>query len=348
MTKNNNYARQFNIVDIAEKAGVSRSTVSRVLNNDPYVSDKTRSRVLDIINEVGYAPNMAARMLRTQRTNIIAVVIPDPLGNIFASDNPHYYSSIIQSITEVAQQRNYAMLLWVGSLDEAKDQFYNRILQNRIMDGMLIASSIEGEDALFERLLQIELPFVVVGSPMYYQDQVSYVTIDNRAAARRAVQHLIDQGRKNIATITGDWHNEDTQARLMGYRDALLQNNLTIDDELIVPARYNRQYGYNAMQTLLAKENPIDAVFAGSDMIAFGVMDAITHAGLRIPHDISVVGFDDLPTAREFNPPLTTIRQPIFGKAEVATNLLLDQINNPKPSPRGVILPTELIYRAST
>jgi DNA-binding LacI/PurR family transcriptional regulator len=348
MTKNNHYARQFNIVDIAEKAGVSRSTVSRVLNNDPYVSDKTRSRVLDVINEVGYSPNVAARMLRTQRTNIIAVVIPDPLGNIFASDNPHYYSAIIQSITEVAQQRDYAMLLWVGTMDEAKDQFYNRILRNRIMDGMLIASSVAGEDALFERLLQIELPFVVIGSPMYYQDQVSYVTIDNRAAARRAVQHLIDQGRKHIATITGDWHTEDTQARLSGYRDALVQNQLDIDEELIVKARYNRRYGYEAMETLLATGKPIDAVFAGSDMIAFGVIDAIHESGLRVPQDISVVGFDDLPSAREFNPPLTSIRQPIFGKAEVATNLLLDQIDNPKPSPRGVILPTELISRASS
>lgn len=348
MTKNNSYNRQFNIIDIAEKAGVSRSTVSRVLNNDPYVSEKTRSRVLDIINEVGYSPNVAARMLRTQRTNIIAVVVPDPLGNIFASDNPHYYSSIIQSITEVTQKRDYAMLLWVGTMDEAKDQFYNRILRNRLMDGMLIASSVAGEDALFERLLQIELPFVVIGSPMYYQDQVSYVTIDNRAAARRAVQHLVDQGRKHIATITGDWHNEDTQARLAGYRDALIHNNLPVDDDLISISKYNRKVGFEAMQTLLSKGKPIDAVFAGSDMIAFGAIDAIVDAGLRVPQDIAVVGFDDLPTARECNPPLTTIRQPIFGKAEVATNLLIDQIDNPKPSPRGVILPTELICRASS
>lgn len=348
MTKNNHYNRQFNIVDIAEKAGVSRSTVSRVINNDPYVSEKTRNKVLDVINAVGYSPNVAARMLRTQRTNIIAVVIPDPLGNIFASDNPHYYSSIIQSITEVTQQRNYAMLLWVGTMDEAKDQFYNRILRNRIMDGMLIASSVSGEDALFERLLQIELPFVVIGSPMYYQDQVSYVTIDNRAAARRGVQHLIDQGRTHIATITGDWHTEDTQSRLAGYRDALAENNLPADEDLVIIAKYNRTLGYEAMKTLLSRGKPIDGVFAGSDMIAFGAIDAIVDSGLRVPQDVAVVGFDDLPTAREFNPPLTTIRQPIFGKAEVATNLLLDQIDNPKPSSRGVILPTELISRASS
>jgi len=342
--------RKISLVDVAERAGVSRSTVSRVVNKDEYVSESTRQVVLKAIKELGYVPNVAARSLRTQRTQVIAVVMPDPLSHIFSTDNPHYYSALIQTISEVAQARDYAMLLWVGPLDGEREQYYDNILKKRIMDGLIIAASVDDEDFFVDELLSLQMPFVVIGRPMTmtHADQVSYISIDNVKAAEQGVDFLVSQGYRRIAKIAGNWNNADSKERVDGYKNALHRHGLPVDPDLIKVDTFSRQAGYRQMHALLAENHDIDAVFAGSDIIALGALDALGELGLRVPDDIALLGFDDMPEAANVEPPLTTIRQSITGKAEQATQLLLDLIEGRVEAPKHILLPVELIQRAST
>src|SRR5687768_381473 len=194
----NKRSRHFNLNDIAKRAGVSRSTVSRVLNDDGYVSDETRQTVQSIIKELGYSPNMGARMLRTQRTNVIGVVIPHSISNVFGDGDPHYFATLIQGIAVTAQMRDFAPVLWIGNADEAGESYYRRISQNRLVDGLVIVTSISTEYQLVDNLMKTGLPFVMIGRPLKYADSMNYVYIDNRQAGRMAVQHLLKVGRRHI------------------------------------------------------------------------------------------------------------------------------------------------------
>lgn len=329
--------------DIARQAGVSRSTVSRVINGERYVSETTRRKVMAIIEAEGFIPNPAARALVTQRTNVIGVVIPHPLQDVFSADDPHYFSTIIQGISDTTQRRDYATLLWLGNSNEDASRFYRRVLQYRMMDGLVIIASIEGEEMLVSNMLDNDTPFVMIGRPLQHADKISYVNVDNERAAKQAVQHLFSQGRKRIGTITGDPENVDARDRLQGYRKAFLALGLRIDDQLIVHGRFTREWGYICMKQLLIQN--VDAVFAANDSIAAGAMDAIQEVGLRVPEDIAVIGFDDLPLATSTTPGLTTVRQPIHGKAARATALLLDLIEGKVQTPAQVLLPTQLVIR---
>jgi LacI family transcriptional regulator len=338
--------RKISLIDVAAQAGVSRSTVSRVINNDAYVSDATREKVLAVIKESGYVPNMAARSLRTQRNQVIAVVIPDPLSHVFSSDNPYYFSTIIQSITEVSQQRDYAMLLWVGSLDGRRERFYERILEKRIMDGLILAASVDEEMFFIEELLTIDIPFVMIGRPTIQPDVINYVSIDNVNASKTATEYLIQQGYRRIATIAGNWNNIDSHERLEGYKQALEAHDIPYDESLVRIDMFTMAAGYRQAKDLITQG--IDAIVAGSDIIAIGAMQAIQEAGLSIPDDVALIGFDDIPNARNATPPLTTIRQPIDRKAETAASLLLDILAGKANEPQQILLPTELVVRSST
>jgi LacI family transcriptional regulator len=343
----NKHSRHLNLTDIADRAGVSRSTVSRVLNDDGYVSEETRQRVKSIINELGYSPNMGARMLRTQRTNVIGVVIPHTFRNVFTEGDPHYFATLIQAVSVSAQQRDYAPVLWMGYSDEAAESFYRRISQNRLMDGLLIVASVANEYPLIHNLLQGKIHFVMIGRPLKDADRINYVNVDNVQAARQAVQHLLKVGRRRIGHIAGDMTNADAIDRLTGYKEMLKSAGIPVDERLIVNGLFSQDTGYLQMQHLLRQVPDIDGVFAGSDLIALGAIQAIQEAGLRVPEDISVVGFDDLPMAKVSNPPLTTIYQPISQKAEMATSLLLDVIEEQEETPTRVSLPARLVIRES-
>ncbi len=331
--------------DIARQAGVSRSTVSRVINGERYVSDLTRQKVMRVIEAEQFTPNPAARALVTQRTSVIGVVIPHPLQDVFSADDPHYFSTIIQGISDKTQQRDYATLLWLGNSNEEATRFYRRVLQYRMMDGLVIIASVDGEEMLVENLLASHIPFVMLGRPLRTPEAINYVSIDNVSAAQQAVQHLFSQGKTRIATITGDIENADAQDRLQGYRQAHQLLGIPLDETLIVKGRFNRAWGYRSMKQLL--KQGVDAVFAANDSIAVGALRAIQEAGLRIPEDIAVVGFDDLPLAATTTPALTTVRQPIYAKAARATELLLDLLEGRAQSPAQILLPTQLVIRHS-
>ena len=326
--------------DIARKAGVSRSTVSRVINNEPYVSQKTRDRVMAVIERESFAPNPAARALVTQRTQIVGVVIPGNV-NVFFTDNS-YYPMLLQGIGGTTHDRDYAMLLWLGQLHEDGEHFSRRVRNNRLMDGLLIASLIASHP-LFQDLDQLRMPFVMVDRPVAFDDKINYVTIDNVHAAQTAVRHLIGLGRRRIAHITGHVSISDGRDRLLGYKRALEKSGLPADPNLIYEGLFDRDRGYFGMKHLLQYKP--DALFAASDTIAQGALRAIREAGLRVPDDIAIVGFDDLDIASETEPALTTIRQPIQEKGARAAQLLIDLIEGNVDAPQHILLPTELVIR---
>lgn len=334
-------AKRPSLEDVARKAGVSRSTVSRVINHDPNVKTTTREHVLKIIEQVHYNPSAVARSMVTGRTQVVGVVIPHEF-HVFFND-PFYFPALLEGVSATTTERDYAMLLWVRQSGEDEGIFYRRILQNGLMDGVIIASA-STRTPLVAYLLEMNIPLAMVERPGSHEDRVSYVTIDNIGATRSVLEHLIGCGRRRIALVAGNEDNMDGRERLETFHEFMGDAGLPHD--LIVNGEFQRHEAYEATKTLLDKD--IDAIFACSDMMAQGVYMALTEAGLRVPDDIAVVGFDDLPTAMHLSPPLTTVRQPLREKGAISTALLLDQIEGKSHEARHIVLPTTLIVREST
>ncbi len=321
---------------IAELSGVSRSTVSRVINNDPRVSEATRRLVLDIVRKERYRPNLAARGLASGRTNVIAAVIP---GGVDELTDP-FFLRLLQGMAIAADERDHFVMLSLG--DGGFRHTVDEIARQGVVAGTVFAGA-RVDDPLLQRLADSQTPMVSVGRSD--DDRIGWVDIDNRGSAQQITSHLLRLGHRRVATIAGDPQAPVSAERLAGYKDAIRAFGLSVDETLICPAEFSEAGGRAAMR-LLVEHRP-DAVFAASDRVAAGALNEIRAAGLRIPDDIALAGFDDMPLAAEMEPPLTTIRQrpERFGEAAVA--LLLDQIADPNGSPKRVILPTELIVRAS-
>jgi LacI family transcriptional regulator len=329
-----------NLVDIAKLAGVSRSTVSRVINNDPRVSDRTRQRVLEVIERENFRPNLAARALVTRRSRTLSLVIPQQFAKIFVDP---YFPILIQGILHEAARHDYAVTMWLGDSLEQPDEFCARVLNYGLSDGVLVASNIV-DDPLIPRLYESDIPFVLVGRARY--PQMYAVDVDNRANARLAVEHLYESGYRRIATVAGPQYMSAAQDRLDGYYEGLRRLGLPRDLSLVAEGDFDRASGHRAMQRLLPQMP--DAVFAASDVMAAGVLDAIHEAGLRVPDDIAVVGHDDLPVAEQTNPPLTTVHQPVERLGSAAASLLIDRLHGAIDTPRQIKLETYLVVRGSS
>ncbi len=321
------------IKDIARVAGVSRSTVSRVVNNEAHVNKHTRARVLEVIERLNYTPNQAARALVTQRSQVVGVVLPGT-ANVFFADNS-YFPMLLQGIVEAGNNHEQSMLLCLGNVDEPREHFSRRILRNRMCDGFIIAS-IENDDPLIDHLVQSVPYFVMMERPQRYEDRISHVTVDNVQGGQLATQHLISLGYQRIAHITGHLNIADGQDRLTGYLKALELAGIPYNADLVSYGRFSFLAGYEGMKALLS-QHP-DAVFVSSDTAARGAIQAIQDAGLRVPEDIGIVGFDDLDVATKTTPHLTTIRQPVQQKGAVAVQLLLDLVGGHKHSPQHMVI----------
>lgn len=324
---------------IAELAGVSRSTASRVLRNQGSVSRRARQRVLEIVEETGYQPNAAARLLAGQRTNIIGLVIAEPSQSLFTDP---YFPRVIQGVTQATNQYNQTLSLFLFHTKEDESRLSNKILHNQMVDGIIITGT-HMDDPLLPKLIESDLPFVMIG---YHDDpQVNFIDSDNISGAYTAVTYLVRLGYERIGHITGHMNNQAARNRLQGYRNGLRDRGRAIVEELIVFGDYSEISGYDGMRNLL-KHN-VDAVFVASDSMAMGTIRAVHDAGLRVPEDVAVVGFDDLPVALRSEPQLTTIRQPIRRTGSMAVEMLLDVLDNGAHPARRITLPTELIVRAS-
>lgn len=328
---------KLNLEDIAKLAGVSRSTVSRVINNHPYVSSDTRQKVLQVVQEHNFRPNLAARALVTQQTRVVSLVIPQAVNTTFIDP---YFSVIIQSIMVRAQQHDYAVMLWVGNDSEDIDRFADRILNNTFFDGVLVTTAISN-DPLLPRLQATGFPFVVIGLPEL--SDANYIDVDNVRGAQMAVSHLLRLGRERIGLIAGPLSMFSARHRLQGYRQALERDGRAVDPNLIVEGNYTENTGYLAARTLL--RHNVDAIFACNDMMAIGAIRAINEQGLCVPEDVSVIGFDDAPTITPTPIALTTVRQPIALLGQTAIQALIDLLAGTLPIPHQVSLPVELIVR---
>ncbi len=325
--------------EIAKQAGVSRSTVSRVLNQHPNVSESARERVLAVTQRLDFHPNILARSLAGGRTRVLGLVIPMGVTTLFADP---YFPVLIQGIASACNARDYSVMLWLAEPEQER-RMIQKLLQGGMIDGVIVASMLIN-DPLISALTERKMPFILMGRHPTDQ-RVSYVDVDNRNSAREMVAYMLRLGYRRIATITGP-HNMIAGAdRLEGYQVALRERGIPVDPALICSGDFSEAGGYSAMQHLLPHEP--DAVFCASDMMAYGALRAIKEAGKRVPADIGLAGFDDMPLSARTEPPLTTVRQPIHRSGAVMAETLIDLIEEGESRPRRVILPTELVIRGS-
>ncbi|MBN2146315.1 MAG: LacI family DNA-binding transcriptional regulator [Anaerolineales bacterium] len=326
--------------DIARLAGVSRSTVSRVINDQSSVSEGVRQRVRQVIEDTGFHPNQAARALASQRTYVIGLVIPRSTS-IFFSDP--YFPRLTMGIAEACNRENYTLSLFLFHTEDDETRLFPRITRKGLVDGIIIQAT-QAADELFAQVRYSNVPYIVAGRPLNLPD-VSYVDVDNVAGAHSAVRHLVRLGRRRIGHIAGPLNTTAGLDRIEGYRIAMNESGLPIEENLIAEGDFTEEGGYYAARSILA-EHP-DAIFIAADLMAAGAIRAIREAGLSVPRDIAIVSYDDLPPATLSSPPLTTIRQPIRRLGIRLVETLLDIIENgPKPT-RRVLFDTELVIRDS-
>lgn len=327
------------IIEIAKHAGVSRSTVSRVINDDPNVNSTTRQRVRSVMQRLNFQPNAAARGLAAGKTRILGLVIPMGVAALFSDP---YFPLLIQGISAACNQLDYSTMLWLAE-PEYERRTIQQIVSAGLIDGVIVASALT-DDAVIEALRARQMPFVLIGRHPTHND-ITYVDVDNRMSARDAVLHLLRLGCKRVATISGPQNMIAGMDRLSGYKDALKARAILLDPNLVAEGDFGEESGYRAMLELLP--HAPDAVFIASDTMALGAMRALREANKRIPEDIALVGYDDMPFASRTEPPLTTVRQPIHRAGFIATETLIDLIHEQDSAPRRVILPTELVIRES-
>jgi len=326
--------------DIARKCGVSRSTVSRVINGEANVSPDTRRRVMDMIQQINFQPNLAARGLAAGKTRVLGVVIPMGVTAIFTDP---FFPLLIQGVSITCNSCDYSVMLWLDD-PEYERRTVRQILYNGLVDGVIVASNLM-DDPIVVALGEGKLPYVMIGrSPV--NNQVNFVDVDNFGGARKAVKHLIGLGRRRIAHISGPAKMIAGMDRYQGYLSGLYEAGIFPDPTLVVEGDFTDLGGYLAVQRLLP--NHPDAIFTASDAMANGALRALIEAGVRVPQDISLVGFDDIPFASRTIPPLTTVRQPIQRIGSLAAESLIQIIGHPENQPLHVILPTELIVRGSS
>jgi DNA-binding LacI/PurR family transcriptional regulator len=328
--------------EVARVAGVSRATVSRVVNGSPKVSADVRRVVERAIDRLGYVPNRAARSLVTRRSDSIAVVITEPANRLF---NDPFFPRLVRGISTALSARDLQLVLLMPD-DEIDERRTVRYLTAGHVDGVILVS-LHGQDPLPDQLAARRIPLVVLGRPPHGVD-VDYVDADNRDGARRATTHLVERGRRRIATITGPADMVAGIDRLAGYRDALGDAGIAVDDGLVAIGDFTQTGGEAAMERLLRERPDLDAVFCASDLMAVAALGVLQAAGRRVPEDVAVVGYDDSPIATTTRPTLSSVRQPIEEMGREMVHLLAGSIEQNGRVPRRIVLTTELIARASS
>ena len=326
--------------DIAKLAGVSRSTVSRVVNASPNVSLAARKRVEKIIQNTGYHPNAAARSLASQRTHMIGLVIPRTTSAFFTDP---YFPQLTQGVAFACNDHHLTLSLFLVGNQNDEDEITPRISRRGMLDGILIQSG-PSDDRLLKRLQSSQVPCLVMGRPLV-DEAVNYIDVDNIRAAKQATKHLIGLGYQRIGMITGSKNSSASIDRSEGYRQAMQESGREVEAALIVEGDFSENSVYIAMEKLLPSKP--DAIFAQSDIMAIGAMRAVQEVGLKVPQDIAFVGFDDLPIASVSAIKLTTIRQPITHFGIKAVELLIDIIEKGAKPAKRLILDTELVIRES-
>lgn len=324
---------------VALRAGVSRATVSRVVNGSDKVGPVIRDVVMRAVRDLGYVPNAAARSLVTQRTNSMALVFPEPAARIF-SDDP-FFPSVVRGVSQELEESDHQLVLMMANSAASHDRI-EQYAMARHVDGVMMAS-MHGADPLPMALQRMGIPVVAMERPLG-RATIPIVGVDSIAGAAAAVRHLLERGRTRIATITGPQDMPAGIDRLAGYRRELRGSHRR---SIVAEGDFTRQSGEVAMRQLLQDDPQLDAVFVASDLMAHGAIRTLRLAGRRVPEDVAVVGFDDFEVARYTDPPLTTVRQPVVELGRLLARQLIRLVAGEEIE-ASAILTTELIIREST
>jgi len=324
--------RQPTLEEVARLAGVGRGTASRVVNGSDHVSQRTREAVEQAVRELGYVPNQAARALKTRRTDTVALVIAEDEERVFAEP---FFAGLVRGISRAVDETSRRLVLSMVP-DESHLSRLGQFLTPQHVDGVMVVSL---HDAL--SLPQgPDLPVVYVGRPN--DPSACFVDVDNLGGARRAVDHIIERGRRQVASITGPQDMASGRDRLAGYREALDAAGLPFDAALVEAGDFSEASGANGAAALLDRRPDLDAIFAANDVMALGALRELSRRGLEVPKDVALVGFDGSAAAAASTPALTTVHQPLAELGATLVEVLARRIEDPDAEPASVILSTEL------
>ncbi|HEY8984969.1 MAG TPA: LacI family DNA-binding transcriptional regulator, partial [Streptomyces sp.] len=309
------------IHDVAREAGVSRGTVSRVLNGGHYVSPSAQEAVNAAIHRTGYVVNRHARSLITGRSDSVGFLLTEPQERFFEDPN---FNVLLRGCTQALAAHDVPLLLMLAGTEDERRRITRYITAGHV-DGVLLVSSHSG-DPIAQELREAGVPLVACGKPIGIGSKVSYVAADDRDGARDMVRHLLGLGRRRVGVVTGPLDTPGGVERLAGYREVLAEAGLAYDERLVVSGDYSRASGEAGARALLERVPGLDAVFVASDLMAQGVLTVLRESGRRVPQDVAVGGFDDSPAAVAASPALTTIRQPWDRISSEMVRVLLAQI----------------------
>jgi LacI family transcriptional regulator len=341
MSRIGNTRARATITDVAAEAGVHPSTVSRVLNDHAgsTIRPETRQRILVVADRLGYRPSALARSLRLQRTLTLGMLVPD-------ITNP-FFSSIIKGAEDAARERGYNLILCNSEDEPEREATYLRVLREGQVDGLLIASSQMADDTIAE-LREDAFPFVLLNRAAHGVDDLA-VLVDNHAASVEVVAYLAALGHRRVGHIAGPQNTTTGVERRDGYRAAVLEHRLADEPGLLVEAEaFSELAGHRALQVMLAGPARPTAIFGANDLIAIGMLQGLREIGVRVPDDLSIVGFNDIPLAGLLEPALTTVHVPQLEMGVAGAHLLIDRLEGKPIGNVRVILPTELVIRASS
>jgi LacI family transcriptional regulator len=322
--------------EVAEHAQVSKATVSRVLNNNSHVAEELRIRVLESIRLLGYQPNRAARRLRASVSDVLGLIISD-------IENP-FFISVVRGVEDTAYVSQMSVVLCNTDENPAKQQMYLRVMQAERVAGLIISPTNVNED--FTELRQLGIPVILLDRRTD-KFETDAVTIDNVGGAYLAVKHLVDLGYERIGTIGGSPHLTTGRERYEGYRKALNAAGLKIDEKLVKIGDFKTDSGYQLASELINLPRPPQAIFVANNLMTLGALRVLRENNVRVPQDVALVGFDDMPWSSELCPPLTAISQPTYELGQETVNLLLRRLANPDAPIRTVTLQPRLIVRES-
>lgn len=324
------------IRDVARQAGVSHQTVSRVINGSDDVLPETRAQVEDVIEKMGYRPSAIARSMARGNTHTLACLSPNLTDYTFAS--------VIEGAETQARQQGYFILSSSAADPQVFGELVEELVNHRRVDGLIIINPYIDERFKY---IPREFPVVFVGA-VAHGKAISSVSLDDEKAAYEATQHLLSLGHRNIAMITGPLEEDCSQERATGYRHALQEAGIDVDESMIIEGDWSASSGKDALLTLTGKARVPTAVFAQNDRMAMGILRAARDMNLKIPSQLAVIGVDDMPLSSYFDPPLTTMRQDMPRIGQEATRMLLDIVRNKNPSTQAVKLSAQLVVRQST
>jgi LacI family transcriptional regulator len=320
---------------VAEKAGVSVNTASRAINNKPDINQETKKRIFKVAQELGYVRNNTAVALRTKKTGTVGVVIED-------NRNP-FYAEVLNGMEVAAREKNYHIIFANTQRDYKKEEEAINLLLAKRVDGLLIAP-VQDRDDDIKNLIEVNIPFVVVGRD-FKNISLDAVYNDEVKGGFLATEYLIKKGHKRIALIDGFLYKSPAKGRLEGYKKALKKYGISMDDALVSVGDIDVKDGYERTRQMLEKDLDFTAIFAYNDMMAFGAMQAIREKGLRIPEDIGLVGYDDIPFCSLMDPALTTIRLKKQELGIESVKLLFSLINGNRKKPKKIMLDVDIIVR---